>query len=135
MVMLVCALAMWRGGSVERLAAGGMLAAWALSMVAASDRSGEMQGGVLLIDGLALALFAWIALRSRRWWPLFTAGFQLLAVITHLARALDDNVTGWAYFTAEIIWGYLVLFSIGYAAWTAPHHADVEIAPPGARRR
>lgn len=122
-VMTACALAVWRGGPNERLAAGGMLACWALSMVA-YQRGLDTEWGILAIDVVGLALFVWIALRSRRFWPLFVAGFQLLAVATHLAQGLDAGVSGWAYITAEIIWGYLVAFTIAAAAWTTPRYGE-----------
>ena len=118
-VLMVCAVALWRGGRDERLAAGIMLAAWALSMLV--DRTGfaEMEWGIMGIDIAALAGFTWIALRSPRYWPLFAAGFHLLAIVTHVARQVDPTVGGYAYFTAEILWGYFLAFAIGYGALTS----------------
>lgn len=139
--MLVCVLAAWRGRDLERLAAGGYLAAWALSLVAFRAGTGETQWAVLIIDLVLLGGFVAIALKTQRYWPLFSAAFQLLAVATHLARALDAAVSGWAYQTAGIIWGYLVIFAIGYGALTAPkRYAEIEAADdpsdvPGATRR
>jgi len=123
-LMSVCALAVWRGGAYERLAAAGVLAGWSLSMVVFRARSEDTQWGVLIIDVGLFGLFLWIALRSRRFWPLFAAGFQLLALFTHLASALDHRVSGWAYLTAEQIWSYLMLSAVGYAAWTAKRARD-----------
>lgn len=137
--MGVCALATWKGRDEERLAAGGLLAGWALTRVTYSDPS-HTQWGVLAVDISLLWLLGWIALRSRRYWPLFAVGFHLLAVFTHLARSLDSSLGGWAYVTAEIIWGYLLAFVIGYAAWTTPglqvaNTPEVDSAPPGDTRR
>ncbi|MCR5873963.1 hypothetical protein LRS10_07130 [Phenylobacterium sp. J426] len=134
--MAVCAVAALRGRNEERLAAGGLLAGWALTMVAYRYQGHQVEWGILLIDVALLALLAWIALRSERYWPIFAAGFHLLAVVTHLARSADPSVTGWAYITAEIIWGYLLAFAIGYGAWTAPRYAQAgDPAPAGATRR
>ena len=127
-LLSVCALAVWRGRNEERLAAGGYLAAWALSLVVFQARSEETQWGVLVVDAGLLGLFVWLAMRGRRYWPLFAAGFQLLAVVTHIARALDSAVSGWAYLTAGIVWGYLVLIAIGYGAWTA--NRDEAVSEP-----
>jgi hypothetical protein len=85
-------------------------------------------------------LIGWIAFKSGRYWPLFATGFHLLAIITHFARAADPTFGGWAYMTAEIIWGYLVALTIGYGAWTAPnrqeaYEAEGDVTPPGATRR
>ena len=90
------------------------------------------------IDSALFSLYFWIAMRSARFWPLFLAGFELLALFTHLANALDAGISGWAYWTANRIWSYLGLFTIGYAAWTAPYYAVRAADPsaaPGATRR
>ena len=132
----VCILAAWRGRDDERLAAGGYLLNYAIGLLVYRARSEDTQWPVLFTDAALLALLVWIGLRSRRYWPLCAAGFQLLAVITHLASAIDPKVGGWAYLTAEILWSYLVIFSIGYGAWTAPRYATTDpITDPGATRR
>ena len=121
-LMAVCAIAVWRGGDDERLAAAGILADWALSLLVFKPHSEATQWGVLIVDAALLGLYLWLALRSRRHWPLFAAGFQVLMVVTHLGRAVDPAVSGWAYITAGLVWAYLVLLTIGYGAWTAPRH-------------
>ncbi|RAK67324.1 hypothetical protein [Phenylobacterium kunshanense] len=137
-LMTVCAIAVWRGRDEERLAAAAELATWALTLVVFRARSDDTQWAVLIIDFSLLAVLLWIALRSRRYWPLFATGFQLLAVVTHLAHALDSTVSGWAYLTAALVFNYLTLLVVGYAAWTAPRYADTDDTPsaaPGATRR
>ena len=116
-LMTVCVLAVWRGRDDERLAAGGLLANWAISLVVANSHGEATQWDVLVVDTALLGLYVWLALRSPRHWPLFAAGFQLLIVLTHFGRAADPRVSGWAY---------LLLLTIAYGAWTAPAH------PPGA---
>jgi hypothetical protein len=136
--MTVCALAVWRGRDDERLAAGGLLANWALSILVVRVGSGSTHWEVFFVDVALLSLYIWLALRSRRHWPLFAAGFQVLLVVTHLGRAVDPTVSVWAYLTAGIIWSYLVLFTIGYGAWTAPRYAERAADPtdvPGATLR
>ena len=118
--MLVCGVAVWRGRDEERLAAAAVLADWALTVFVYKVRSEETQWGVLVVDAGQFVVLLWIAMRSQRFWPLFTAGFGLLQLVTHLANAIDPAVTGWSYLTAELIWSYMLLFTVGYAAWTAP---------------
>ena len=135
--MCVCGLAIWRGRDEERLAAGGNLASWAIGLVVFEVQSQAIQWAVMVTDLGLLSLYLWIALRSRRHWPLFAAGFTLLMVITHIARAVDTGISGWAYITAQIFWSYLVLLAIGYGAWTASDYADTDdpTDAPGATRR
>lgn len=132
--MAVCGIAAWRGGNEERLAAGGLLAGWALSMVAYRSHGLETEWGIMLIDLALLGLLVWIALRSPRHWPMVAAGFHLLAVVTHVARSVDPRVGGWAYVTAQVIFGYLLAFAIGYGAWTAPAHRAASDQAGGLRR-
>lgn len=137
-LMAVCGVAVWRGRDEERLAAGGLLANWALCLVVFKSRSEETQWAVFLIDGAFAALCLWIAMRSRRYWPLLVAGVELLVVTLHLGKAVDAGVSGWAYLTAQLAFSYLILVTIGYAAWTAPRYAEIGEAPstvPGATRR
>lgn len=139
--MAVCAIAVWRGRDLERLAAGAELATWALTLLVFKSRSESTQWAVLAIDVALFAVLLWIALRSMRYWPLLAAGFQLLALITHFAHAVDALISGWAYLTAILIWNYLTLFAIGYGAITAPRrYAEIDaLEPPpamaGAMRR
>jgi hypothetical protein len=95
----------------------------------------ETEWGIFAVDAALLALLCWIALRSPRYWPLLAAGFHLLAVVTHLAKSVDRQVGAWAYITAEIIWGYLLALTIGYAAWTAPRQLALANADAAATRR
>lgn len=139
-LMAVCAAAVWRGRDFERLAAGVELASWSLTLVVFRARSESTQWEVLAIDVILFVALLWIAMRSARYWPLFAAGFQLLALITHFAHAVDALVSGWAYLTAVLIWNYLTLFAIGWGAITAPRrYAEIEalgpVAMPGAMRR
>lgn len=138
-LLFVCGLAVVRGGDDERLAAGGYLANWALSLVVFKDLSLDTQWGVFVADVALLVLYIWLAMRSGRYWPLFATGFHLLAVVTHFAHALYDVVGGWAYITAQLIWSYMVIATIGYGAWTAPRYrlanAGDPNEAPGATRR
>jgi hypothetical protein len=121
--MSVCAIAVWRGRDEERLSAGAVLANWALTLTVFKSRSEDTQWSVFVLDFAVLVLFFWLAMRSERYWLLFATGFQVLLVVTHLAHAVDPAVSGWAYLTASLMWSYLVLLAIGYAAWTAPGFA------------
>lgn len=130
-LMAVCAIAVWRGRDEERLAAGGLLANWALTILLVRANGGTTtettQWEVFVVDAALLALYLWLALKSRRHWPLFATGFQVLVVVTHLGRMVDSRVSGWAYLTAGLVWAYLVLLTIGYGAWTAPRRTAGDV--------
>ena len=96
-----------------------MLAAWAVSMLVVRTAFNEPEWGLMAVDLAALGVFVWIALKSDRYWPIFAAAFHLLTIATHFARTADPTVLRFAYITAEILWGYLLAFSIGYGALTS----------------
>lgn len=135
-VLLVCGIALWRGQRYERLGAAVILIGWLLTLAAIPFHFARTEWGILTIDALALLALVWIALRSERYWPIFAAGFQLLAVMTHVASSLDHSVDHWAYITAEIIWGYLLVIAVGYGAWTAKDNQPTAAgaAAPGPTR-
>jgi hypothetical protein len=80
-------------------------------------------------------------LRSRRYWPLFAAAFQLLCVVIHIARLADPGIRAWAYATGEIIFSQWVFFAVGIGTintWRAnrqPVTRELPITDPGATRR
>ena len=133
----VVGIALSRGGRDERIAAFSVTIAWFLTTAVYRTELRETQWPILAIDGALFAIYLWLALSSARYWPIFSAAFKLLALVTHLANALDGEGSGWAYWTAEIIWSYLALATLAYAAWTAPRYAgtDKPSEAPGATRR
>lgn len=137
---VVCGGALWKGGADERNVAGAMLFS-IICTIALRDRSwAGIQWGALLADSLLLAFMIVIALRSDRWWPLPAAAFQLLAVITHVARMIDPVFKPWAYATAGIIWTHMLLWTLGIGAlnaWLSGRQPAMRAAPDatGATRR
>jgi len=121
--------------------AAGFLLDWIASALLKDRHFAGPQWGEFAIDVANLALFLGVALRSGRYWPLFAAAFQLLAVITHVASTFDRHLSAWAYITASVIWTYCILGALAYGAWTAwrsgrqrPANAEL-MADPGATLR
>src|SRR3546814_1437166 len=63
------------------------------------------------IDGAALVAMVWLALGRDRVWTLWFAGFQVIAAMSHVVRAIDVKMYQLAY--ALIIegpfWGQMLL--------------------------
>jgi hypothetical protein len=117
LTLLVCGSAFLVGGRPERLAAGALVLGWVATLLLRDPRWAGPQWGGLAVDAAFFAALVGIALTSSRYWPLFAAAFQLLAVLTHAARILDPSVRGWAYATAGVIWTQLVLVAIGVGVY------------------
>lgn len=120
--ILICtfAYAMWRGRSDERIAASVCLLASIATRFAISPLSERYTGietGLLLIDGAVLAAFVTIALRSRRFWPLWIAGLQLTSSLSHLMKVVEVDLLPRAYAAAAVFWSYPILLIIVVGTW------------------
>jgi hypothetical protein len=116
-LLCVFAAALLKGGGDERAAAVGLVAN-VLFTALLRDRSWpHVQWTEFALDVLLLALLVGIALRSRKFWPLSAAAFQLLATVTHIAKMVDPNVHQWAYLTAIVIWTYGLIAALGAGVW------------------
>ena len=140
-VILVVGSAIWRGGRDERIAGVALAVGVVLSKAVYSHEGLQTEWGLFIVDVVLLAILTWIALVSSRYWPIFAAAFQFLAVVIHLTRLIDRSLGGWAYISAEILFGYLLAAAIGMGtlnAWRdrrCPATNDDPITDPGATRR
>lgn len=122
----VCGAALWKGGWQERLVAAGLVLGWAITALVRDYSYTQPQWGGFAVTVVNLVLFMAVALRSRKSWPLWAAGFQLLAVITHGARIVDPTVGAWAYITAGVIWTYCIMAALGVGVWGCVRRAGIE---------
>lgn len=118
-LLLVCGMAIWRGGPVERRIAAVVAVAWVGSILLDDDASSGVQYRLFAIDCvLAVWLVAEAAL-SRRIWPAFAAAAQLMIVMTHVAFAVNARIVQEGFFSAYYIWSYLVLLALAIGVLTA----------------
>ena len=114
------AYALWRGQSDERIAASVCLLATVATRFAISPLNERYTGveiGLLLIDGAVLAAFVAIALRSKRFWPLWIAGLQLTSSLSHLMKVVEFDLLPRAYAAAAVLWSYPILLIIIFGTW------------------
>lgn len=106
-----CLFALARGGALEKQAGCVIAVAWIASALAPTDLDRPLWA-VSVIDLLLLAYFLYHAAFSKRGWPMWAAGFQLLIVATHFAFVRNPALEQWGYLTAYYIWSLLVLVSL-----------------------
>lgn len=120
LLLLCCGYALWRGGAPERVAAGAQILAFAINLPLHYALEGSEYGRTIsataLIDLLLLLGLVVLAWRSTRYWPLWIAGWQLAALIAHLAKTLDPTMQATGYAIQAQIWAYPMLVATAVGA-------------------
>ena len=101
-----------RGERDEKCVAVALLIASLATPLAQTSAFDTMQYGIFVVDALLLMLLVYVALTSRRYWPMFAAGFQLTILLFHLATDIGVRVVPAAYADSIVIWSYLVVATL-----------------------
>ena len=120
LLAMTCGYALARGRRHERIAAlVCIIASLMMPFVLApfADRYDGIEAGVAIVDLGVLAAFVMIALDSNRFWPLWIAGLQLTASMSHILKAVSSDLLHWAYGAAGQFWSYPILMIIAFATW------------------
>ncbi len=106
--------ALLKGGNTEKAGASAYLMAWFASLVVQqeSPRADQAPHGVFFIDLILLAVFAVLALRSNRAWPIWAGAIQLLTVLCHLILLMNGRTPVSALFTIMNLNGYLIIICL-----------------------
>jgi hypothetical protein len=118
LLLAVCLYAWLKGGGDERVVAATCLAGTAATMLVISplrNRYSGVEQGLMLVDLAVLAGFITVALRSKRFWPLWVAGLQLTTSLGHILKSVDQDLLPKAYGAALQFWSYpiLVILAVG----------------------
>lgn len=119
-LLVVSAYALLRGRYDERAAAAVCIGATIATRLVHSqlvERFSRVETGVLAVDLLAFSAFAAIALRSKRFWPLWVAGLQLTTLLAHALKAIELDLMPQAYAAAARFWVYPIFVIILVGTW------------------
>lgn len=125
LLALAVALALWRGGWPERAIAA-IMAAWVVIDRAfhiafpAAETYVVVDLWHLGADSVGLALFLVVALRADRIWPLWVCSLQLISVVGHILRLLDERMFELVY---AIFLRFPFWLSIFLLIWGSLHQA------------
>lgn len=119
------AIAFWRGARSERWGAMTALAgSLASTLTALNANWSGLIVQLLVIDLLVLGSFWWLALHSRRYWPYWVTGWQLVAVLVHMQRALFEDILPAPYALMTMYLAYPTLLLILYASVQSPQRSS-----------
>lgn len=118
LLLAVSLYAWWRGGSDERFVALACMLGTVATLLVVTPlrhRYANLEGGLLLVDLAVLAGFVTVALRSKRFWPLWVAGLQLTTSLGHILKGVDPDLVPRAYGAALQFWSYpiLIILAVG----------------------
>ena len=120
LLLAMATYAFGRGRIDERLAAGICVLGSMATVIVSSplnEKYSSVETGVLIVDSLALLGFVLLALRSRRFWPLWVAAFQLTSVFAHFLKAIRWDLLPQVYAAAERFWIYPIFLVIMLGTW------------------
>ena len=119
-VVLVCGFAFLKGDDTERVGGGAYILGWFASLLVQNDVGVYRdQIGLVTLDILMLIVLAGLAWKSRRAWPFWAAGFQLLSVMSHIIAQVDVRPPAMAFITVLNMSGYGVLIALAVGAFWA----------------
>jgi len=108
------AYALRKGGEDERRGILTILVGALLSELAShSGPDGDgPQLDVMAIDVAVFIVFVALAYRSKKFWPIWAAASQLVAVLTHWTLVLDPSMFRTVYAAAQPFWVFPMLAAI-----------------------
>ncbi|MAO04773.1 MAG: hypothetical protein CL804_09715 [Citromicrobium sp.] len=125
-LIVAASLAFARGGGPEKVVAG-ILCAWfagngVLRYLYGASTYRSFEGWIFVSEVIALALFVVIALWANRYWTLWLASVQLIAVLGHVLGwvGLTQHPLVYAIFTQTPFWLAILLLLFGSLGDRAP---------------
>lgn len=126
-LLVTVAAAMLRGGPLERWAAyTALIASVSTTILAPTPLWSDIETIIFVIDLVALASFWIIALKTRRFWPYWITGWQLIAIFGHIQKLMFPEITAHPYALLSMYISYPILFVILYASGSAARSGDAE---------
>jgi hypothetical protein len=95
-------------------------------MPEADLRYSVMYPPVFAVDLLTLIAAVSLAVAVDRYWPLWFAGFPLVAVATHLASMVQIAIVPKAYALAQGFWAYPMMAALFIGTWFHAHKSTAK---------
>ncbi|WP_332659529.1 hypothetical protein [Brevundimonas sp.] len=128
--LAVVAFAFLKGDEPERVGAGAFALGLLASLLLQDDsRLSGPQWGVMGVDVVMLGVYATLAWKSRRSWPVWAGALQALIVMSHLLTVVDLRPPLAAFYLVINLASYGILLAIAvgtFQAWRGRRLDDPE---------
>lgn len=116
-LLITVAVAICRGGQLERWAAYTALAAsLATTALEPAPAWTDVEMDIFAIDIAVLFIFWAIALKTQRFWPYWITGWQLISIFGHVQKLLFSEILAQPYALLSMYISYPILLMILYAS-------------------
>ncbi|MDC7685029.1 hypothetical protein PQU92_17220 [Asticcacaulis sp. BYS171W] len=114
----VTALALWRGGRDERIAAVIIFIASCLTPLFQDKVTYFPGAAALILDGFITVYFIVLSLMTRKVWTLAAAVCMINTMTAHLVHLMTPEMNMYSYLTGIGFWGGIALYlAIGGGVW------------------
>lgn len=120
LILASCAYACIAGGKEGRWVSILLIGAAFLSLAASriGYRWSQVNVLVVAVDLLLLFSLVTVAIKSKRFWPIWTTAFHLLSISSHVARAIGPALPPKLYFALQGLWSLpAILVMVGGIMW------------------
>ena len=127
-MIVTLTVVMWIGAKEERIVLIVLISNFVATGIlyrAGGENWLEPQVAVLIVDIIVLAITLWVAVTSKRFWPLAIAAFQIGPVFTYMAVQVAGNPTSFAAGLTQGMWAYLQLIVLIIAAFRSQKRAAI----------
>ncbi len=129
-MVAVCGFAMLKGDEPERLGAGAYLLGWFATLLIQNDSNlYSIPIGLFALDSIMLLVFIGLAWKSRRAWPVWASGLQLLSVSSHILGLIEVRASLASFYAVMNLasYGILITLAVGtFWAWQERRAAGIE---------
>ncbi|MDI1327422.1 MAG: hypothetical protein PSV23_11560 [Brevundimonas sp.] len=111
--LAVVTFAFLKGDEPERVGAGAFALGLLASLLLQDDsRLSGSQWGLMVVDTVMLGVYAALAWKSRRSWPVWAAALQALIVMSHVLTIIDPRPPLAAFYAVINLASYCILLAI-----------------------
>lgn len=130
LTVAVVAFAFLKGDEPERIGAGVYVLAWFASLLIQGDASVHgTQWGLMGLDAIMLAVFATLAWKAGRAWPVWATALQSLIFMSHVLTLVDIRPPLSAFYAVINLASFGIIFTIAigtFWAWQERRAAGLE---------